>query len=541
MFRTFPRCAFAAAPLLLACGGPDRWPSKVTTVVDASTPASTDAPVADSGPMLPSGPAPIADAGRDMGASTAVSDAGASGNVDASSLPASMDAASPADAEAADASTDASPVVGESDLLFDPTIVRRVDLRIPTDDGPPSTWELIDEQARLRQCETKERQYYLGAVTIDGAEFADVGIKTKGGCGSSVSLEQKASFKIHLSWDSDPTDQICPATRRYLGRKRLTLNNGRQDNTALHEHLTYQFYRMAGVPAPKTAAAQVYVNDEYYGLYQLVEGIDRDFIDRRFAAGDGKGMMYEGAYWCDLLTGDGDPLADGGCWEREFELDACSVPAPGDDLQWHEEDGVTPQDPWKFARALQDNVAAIAAPDAYYPAIRQWVAWDEFLVYWATSIVVVDWDNYINLQNNFRFYHDTGSDLWHWIPWGVDQTWRSPDTLIASLSHHPFEPRGDLARLCLEATGTDASGRTCTQAYVTALWDAVALFESVDWSAEIDAWQVRLTPYMQLEEDKRSYSYEAWLENVDSVREFAATRALELATQLTDAGYPRPE
>src|SRR5690606_36675969 len=344
---------------------------------DASVPEG-DARVADSGAPGMSTLQPFADAEAETGAPVGRDDAGVSDSPDASEQTLSMDAAIGADAGPRDASPDADPRSGEVDVLFDPTIVRRIDIRIPTEDGPPSTWELIDEQARLRQCEAITRNYYLGAVTIDGAEFADVGVRTKGGCGSSVSLAQKASFKVHLSWDSDPTDQICPATRRYLGRKRLTLNNGRQDNTALHEHLTYQFYRMAGVPAPKTAAAQVYVNDEYYGLYQLIEGVDRDFIERRFAADNGKGMMYEGAYWCDLLTGDGDPLADGGCWEREFELDACSVPAPGDDLQWHEEDGVTPQDPWKFARALQDNVAAIAAPDAYYPAIRQWVAWDEF-------------------------------------------------------------------------------------------------------------------------------------------------------------------
>lgn len=377
-----------------------------------------------------------------------------------------------------------------------------------------------------------------------------MGVKTKGGCGSSVSLDQKASFKLHLSWDADPNDDLCPATRRYLGRKRLTLNNGRQDNTAMHEHLTFQFYRMAGVPAPKTAAAQVYVNNEYYGLYQLIEGVDRDFIERRFDTAHGKGMMYEGSYSCDFLTGNGDALADGGCWEREFELDSCSTPAPADDLQWYEQDGVTPQDPWQFAQALQTDLEAIATPELYYPAIEQWVAWDAFLVYWATSVVVVDWDNYTNWQNNFRFYHDPASDRWHWIPWGVDQTWitRDPDPDQDSggrggsggPTHDAFSPRGDLARLCLQATGTDASGRTCTEAYVAALWQSIALFESVDWLTEIDTWQARLSPYMQLEGDKRSYSYEAWLDNLESLREFAATRAQQLDAQLTQAGYPRP-
>src|SRR5690606_20187937 len=104
-------------------------------------------------------------------------------------------------------------------------------------------------------------------------------------------------------------------------RKSFTLNNGVQDNTALREHLTFDFYSAAGVPAPRTAAAQVYVNGEYYGVYQLIETIDRAFLKRWFNTKAGKGMMYEGSYGCDFLTGQSDDFEDGTCWEQEFDLD----------------------------------------------------------------------------------------------------------------------------------------------------------------------------------------------------------------------------
>lgn len=428
-----------------------------------------------------------------------------------------------------------------SATLFDETEVRRISVIIPKDNGPPSSWDSINDESEAPGCVAFSRSYYEGGVEFVGQSFSGVGVKVKGGCGSSSSLEEKPSLKVHLSWDKDPEDDDCPRERRIRGLERLTMNNGRQDSTALHEHLSFKFYRMAGVPAPRTASVELYLNEENYGIYQFIETIDRHFLKRNFDETAGKGMMYEGAYHCDLLTGDDIEPSDGHCWEPEFELDSCSDrPASGDDLKF-EADGVTPRDPWALLREFRDAVAAIQGQDDYYPAITRVVDWSEFLANWAASSVLYDWDNYAHFQNNFRIYHNPKDGLWHYIPWGVDQSWiDSQPGDDERIRFGILDPTGDLARLCLMATGTDSRGRTCTEAYVAELHRQLDLFEGVDWDHEIDLWVERLVPFMERNDHHRSYSYDDWLENVERLRDFARDRAENVRDELNRAGFPRP-
>lgn len=428
-----------------------------------------------------------------------------------------------------------------SGVLFDMSVVRRFDVTIPTDNGPPSSWNLIDSDWESPGCVAYSRPYHLGGLNAEGQSFSGAGVKIKGGCGSSRPLDEKPSLKIHLSWDEDPEDTTCPEERRLYSMERITLNNGVQDWSALHEHLSYQFYRMVGVTAPRSAAAVVYINDEYYGIYQHIETIDRHFLARHFDTSRGKGMMYEGSYHCDLLTGDDIAATDGTCWEREFDLDTCSGdPDPEDDLQFNDE-RTAAEDPWRLLREFKQAIEAIADPDDYYPAITEIVAWDEFVAGWAASSILWDWDNYAQFQNNFRIYHDPGTDKWHYLPWGTDQTW-----IAEQVGDDPrirfgiFDPTGDLARLCLEATGVDVSGRTCTEVYVAELYRQLDLFDAYDWIGTIDAWEELLDPYMQEDDPHRSYGYGEWQDRVERIREFADRRVEVVRSELDDEGFPAP-
>lgn len=440
------------------------------------------------------------------------------------------------------------PLSDASDALFDPTVLRRIDIDIPTDNGSPSSWESIAAEAPAPSgCVAVHRNYYEGSITFEGQTYEGVGVRTKGGCGSSQELEEKPSFKLHLAWDSDEEDEECPLERTIYGRKHLTLNNGVQDTTAMHEHLSFRYYRAVGVPAPRTAAIQVYVNGEYYGVYQLVETIDRQFLKRWFNTRLGKGMMYEGSYFCDILSGDGDNRPqDGSCWEREFELDGCDAqPDPEDDLQWYESDGETPQDPWKFLKELGGTLDDIQGAQSYYPAITATVAWEQFAAMWAASSIIVDWDGYAPWQNNYRIYHEPATDLWYFVPWGTDQTWVAvgggggwgdwggdgPGTFGI------LAPKGDVARLCMEASGTDSRGMTCEQRYIEELYRQLEVFESIDWASDIDAWTARLSAAMQLDDGGRGQSYSAWQRSVTELHSFVESRAAEVRRELTAAGY----
>ena len=55
--------------------------------------------------------------------------------------------------------------------------------------------------------------------------------------------------------------------QRFLGLKKLTLNNMVQDASMVHEGLAYRAFRAVGVPAPRTGYAFVRLNGSAYGVY----------------------------------------------------------------------------------------------------------------------------------------------------------------------------------------------------------------------------------------------------------------------------------
>src|SRR5262249_53290883 len=78
---------------------------------------------------------------------------------------------------------------------------------------------------------------------------------------------------------------------------KLALNNNVMDPSTAREALSYAVYRAAGVPAPRTAYAQVFLtvpgkhDKVLVGLYTLIETVDKTFLKERF--GNGKGMLLK--------------------------------------------------------------------------------------------------------------------------------------------------------------------------------------------------------------------------------------------------------
>jgi hypothetical protein len=82
--------------------------------------------------------------------------------------------------------------------------------------------------------------------------------------------------------------------QHFLGLKSVVLRNNVQDPSNLHERLGMQFFARLGLPAPREAHARLYVNDEYAGLYSIVESVDKVFLGNHYNQ-DG-GYLYEYDY-----------------------------------------------------------------------------------------------------------------------------------------------------------------------------------------------------------------------------------------------------
>ena len=84
---------------------------------------------------------------------------------------------------------------------------------------------------------------------------------------------------------------------RFLGLKSLVLDNLTQDQSGIHESVAMAFYARLGIPASRELHTRLYVNGNYWGLYTIVESVDKEMLARVFGSiGDdvqNDGWLYE--------------------------------------------------------------------------------------------------------------------------------------------------------------------------------------------------------------------------------------------------------
>ena len=68
----------------------------------------------------------------------------------------------------------------------------------------------------------------------------------------------------------------------------------------MRETLAYRVHRALGVTVPRHGYARIYVNDEYYGLYSMLEPVDELFASR--TGGSRKDVIFEGEQLVDAAA-----------------------------------------------------------------------------------------------------------------------------------------------------------------------------------------------------------------------------------------------
>jgi spore coat protein CotH len=158
-----------------------------------------------------------------------------------------------------------------ADELFDDSQVRDVRITINSAD-----W------AALKQ-NFKENIYYPCSIQVLGVTYHNVGIRSRG-------LGSRSDTKPGLRVDADryAVDQTI------AGLKSFVLDNLVQDQSMLKERLTMAFFRRMGLPAPREAHARLYINNQFSGLYAVVEAIDKGFVGRTFGEDNHGGTENDG-------------------------------------------------------------------------------------------------------------------------------------------------------------------------------------------------------------------------------------------------------
>ncbi|MCF7811941.1 CotH kinase family protein [bacterium] len=110
-----------------------------------------------------------------------------------------------------------------------------------------------------------EERYIDCTFSYNDSAWQDVRIRLRG---ESSREYPKKSYKVNFNSD-----------KRFYGRDKLNLAGEWTDTSYCREFFSYDLYRRAGLPAAGALFTQLYVNQNYMGLYLDVEQIDECFLD----------------------------------------------------------------------------------------------------------------------------------------------------------------------------------------------------------------------------------------------------------------------
>lgn len=238
-------------------------------------------------------------------------------------------------------------------------------------------------------------------VKVDGesnGEFKDAGIRYKGNLSfssSSGAAPLFANFKMKFD--------VHGGKGEWNNERTFNLHAGVVDTSKMREALSYWVFREAGVPAPRTAYAELFFTvpglyqDQSAGTFTLIEDVNRKFLERVLPPGNGLLMKPE------QLRGGVQSAGDNwSAYLPNYRPDRDATP--------HEQQRVM-----EFAKL-------ISTPDvtSFRSKIGSFLDVEGFLRFIAVNAMIVNTDSYLRGGHNFYLYLDPSDDRFRFIPWDQD-------------------------------------------------------------------------------------------------------------------------
>lgn len=388
--------------------------------------------------------------------------------------------------------------------LFDDSRVHAIDIR--TED-----WEDFLERA-------PKEAYIPCNVTVDGEEFAKVGVRAKGN--NSLRLTEEYGlrrYSLKLEFDH------YESGRNYYGLDKFSLDSSFQDNSYMKSFLAYDMMRFMEVPAPLCSYVWVTVNGAPWGLFLAVEEPEEGFAERNFGGNYGK--LYKPDYR--LLAEENADVA-----LRYVDEDPDSY----DNIFRNAKFPINAADQERLIRAIRTLDSGENLESA--------VDVDEVLRYFAVQVFVMNWDSYLGRTgHNYFLYEEDGRISM--LPWdynlafgtyalGMTDPIRDPNVLINYPINTPAAGEVMLERpLYHNLMKNDVYFQKYHKYFDQFL---KGYMESGYFQERIHAIQVMITPYV--EKDPTAFcNFEDFLTAVGTLEEICLLRAQSVRGQLEGA-YP---
>lgn len=335
----------------------------------------------------------------------------------------------------------------------------------------------------------KNSRAYVKATIKEGTNtWEEVGVHLKGSAGSVRQVDENPAMTLNFDKYVD--------RQKFHGLDKIHLNNSVQDPSFMTEMLCGEMFRASGVPAARVTHARVFLNGRDLGLYVVKEGFDKIFLRQHFK--NTKGNLYDGGFLRDIT----EPL----------EIITGSEGTNRTELK-----------------------ALVAAANESEPLVRmeklnRLLDMDEFLSLIAMEHMTYHWDGYLYKKNNYKVYHDPGTDKVYFLPHGMDQMFWSPPAAILPRAPATIPVEGMVARAVL----LTSEGRKRFRERVGTLYTNVFNLQAL--TNRINEIQAHIRPALATIHPNKAKEHDG---QVDRIRQLVTSSARQLE-KLLQLPEPKP-
>lgn len=285
---------------------------------------------------------------------------------------------------------------GNYDLLFDDTVVQRLDISIT-----PAVYQAMENDLKSLDVWGDDIAMY-GEVTIkhNGKTWWHVGMRYKGNSTLTMAMQKGHKLPFRLSFDKYEDQYPEIDDQRFYGFQKMTFGNNWFDASFIRDKVASDIFRDGGVPTARGTFCRVYVDSGngpvYWGLYSMLEDPSDEMLKAQFEDSDGN--LYK-------PEGDGADLTF-------YSQDAMVKKTNEDDGDWSDVEA--------FVNALHAPRSNAAAWRAGLESVFDVNA---FLKWLAINTALISWDSYGIMAQNYYLYQnlaDNGRLVW--FPWDLNMS-----------------------------------------------------------------------------------------------------------------------
>jgi spore coat protein CotH len=389
-----------------------------------------------------------------------------------------------------------------ADAFFDDTVLHEIRLAINGKD-----WQALKDNYL-------DNTYYPCDFKWRDTVLRNIGIRSRGtGSRSGVKPGLRVDFDRYV------TDQ------KFVGLKSFVLRNNTQDASNLHERLSMLLFRRLGRPASREAHTKLYINDQYAGLFSIVESVDKSFLKRTFNEDEGYLYKYD-------FPADAQPY---------FFEDRGSNPSSYVPLPFKPETHETDARP-EFIVQLVQAINQPTSTAAFRTAIADYLDLKNFLRFVAVEQVLADQDGFLGDYgiNNFYFYRFVDRKLFTFIAWDKSEAFKAGPTSSIFRNITPV-PSARQNRLMVRAI----ADRDLYDFFLDSVLEVVRSAYDVEGSADGRGWLEREIEreYQQIRDAARAdpektFTNDDFERAVDDLRAFARQRGDFVMREVNAARQP---